>query len=114
MDDFSAAVDRLCGEAEALPVDVLDALAVECAGGPLDEVGVALARVGRLRVSGRRHAVGRLLLVRALVGAHEVDDVMVAEMVGSSDGLWRAAGDALDLVRQRPWECGELSAWGLG
>ena len=101
VDAFSAAVDQLCDEIEALPVDVLAGVEDELAGGPLADLARAMHRVARLNEPDRgRHNVARLLLVRAVVDAGvKLDNRTVGEMMRSPDALWRRAGDALALIR---------------
>lgn len=100
-DGFSPAIDQFCSEAQQVPVDVLATVAGDLAGSPLEDLAGAVHRLARLSAPGRPHGVARLLLIRAVViTASCLDDAEVEQMAGSRDRLWRAAGEAINIVRR--------------
>lgn len=115
-DEFTAAIDRLCFEAQRVPVDVLATVAADLAGGPLEGLAGALHLVAEASTPDRPHTVARLLLCRQVVHAARwlVDDTTVEQMAASGDVLWRAAGEAIEIVRRSvPGSIPELRRWRL-
>ena len=114
--DFTAAMDRLVAEAKRVPVDVMATVAGDLAGGPLEDLAAALYRVGQICRPGRPHGVARVLLCRAVVDSarETVDERTVDQLTASGDALWRAAGDAVGIVRRsEPCSIAELGEWVL-
>ena len=112
-----ALVDEICCQLDGLPVEVLDDLEAELAGGPLGGLAHAWAVPFSVKRPDGTFARGRIakLLIKQKIGAlarSEQGEALAAAMLANPDPLWRMVGEAVEAFRTAP-PCSVSPGWGL-